>query len=199
MRIGCFKLNKINTKLSALTEICGNNLLLDEPKRAASIQGRGLLKGVTLALTLDQAEKNACLKIGQALNVPWCYLMLQENSFWEVVFHRKDVPYARFSAMPENWEEDAAYISSWTIQPIQLQEVASDWCLNLEAIKNYFIPWSDVCGKGLINYTGLQKAYPTDEHPYGSVYQAFDLLKAFGSGDPSNLLQSGAFRFWVSN
>lgn len=124
------------------------------------------------------------LGVGTRLACPWINVRIQEGSLWDYSLYETDRHIDNFSTLPEYWDDDLAWQATQRGNP---ELLASCWQIDKSGIENYLRPWGFKVDedKGIFNTLLRGKAYPTDRHEYGDIWQMTDFLRALGAHDPN--------------
>ena len=126
--------------------------------------------------------------IASALKVPWLDLSINEEAMWSYVLVVDGQTVDDFSTLPQYWDmaedADADPLAGKFSDPRVLAET---WQVPVERVERYLVNWgmqNDPDDSGVYHTILQDKAYPTDEHPYGECRQMFDFMKALGGKMP---------------
>jgi hypothetical protein len=122
--------------------------------------------------------------IGTELKIPWINIRIQEGSLWDYSLFEADSLADVFSTLPEYWDRDPEWLATQRGNPDLL---ARCWGIDRSRIENYLKSWGFELDEeeGIFNTLLRGKAYPTDRHEYGDIWQMTDFLKALGAHDPN--------------
>jgi hypothetical protein len=89
-----------------------------------------------------------------------------------------------FSTLPEYWGEGPEWIETHRGNPELLARI---WRVAQSTVENYLKPFGFELDEdeGVFNTLLRGKAYPTDQHEYGDIWQMTDFLRALGAHDPN--------------
>ena len=140
----------------------------------------------------------------------WMELRIQEGSLWDYSLYRGDAHLHNFSTWPTYWDTDRQFVES---QRGNVDQLVQSWGCEKQRVANYLRQWKEkfhwysyplgwikwlysppiVMSTGhwyfrLFNPIELLphgKAYDSDEHEYGDIWQVLDFLRALGATDPT--------------
>lgn len=159
---------------------------------------------------LGGSEHLLCKQISESRRGVWMELRIQEGSLWDYSLFKGGDHLHNFSTLPEYWDRDPAYLRS---QRGNVEELCEVWNCEKSQVVNYLRPWkmrrpwyAYLFGWINLFYTPPMvistghwysrifetyeifpkgKAYPSDRHGYGEVWQVLDFLEAIGGSNPS--------------
>jgi hypothetical protein len=141
-------------------------------------------KGAVHAAYIHFQDHEVAKRVGISLDIPWINVRIQEGSLWDYSLYRAESHLDNFSTFPEYWDDDEEWIATQRGRP---ELLARTWGVEQSTIENYLMPWGmDLDEEEGIFRTRLRgKAYPTDQHEYGDIWQMTDFLRALGAHDPN--------------
>lgn len=171
---------------AARVERCGGEIHWHSTEAAAGEDLRTTHQGDVHMLYLPYlsgADYLLCRLLGAALDAPWIETRIQAGSLWDYSLYCGAAHVDDFSTLPEYWdEEDTEAIVQPAGDPEKLSLL---WRVPRERIDRYIRHWGMIPVNESTFRSKLQgKAYQTDEHEYGNIYQMFDFLAALGARDP---------------
>jgi hypothetical protein len=150
-----------------------------------------------------------CSAIAMRLNAVWMELRIQEGSLWDYSLYRGDTHLHNFSTLPTYWNTDRAFVRS---QRGDVDQLVAVWGCDKNRVANYLrqwkmrFPWYSyplgwikwVYSPPRVMSTGhwyhrlfggyktvpRGKAYESDQHEYGDIWQMCDFMRALGAADP---------------
>ena len=172
-----------DTMATVVTRLGGK---LDWDARPAPIEANLLTshKAEVHAAYIDCRGYEVAKGIGVDLKIPWINVRIQEGSLWDYSLYEADSHVDNFSTLPEYWEDDPEWIATQRGNPELLARV---WRLDQSTVENYLKPWGFELDEDedVFNTLLRGKAYPTDCHEYGDIWQMTDFLRALGAHDPN--------------
>lgn len=122
--------------------------------------------------------------IGAELRIPWINVRIQEGALWDYSLYEAGSHLDNFSTLPEYWGEDSEWIGTQRGNPELLARI---WRIAQSTVENYLKPWGFELdeNEGVFNTLLRGKAYQTDRHEYGDIWQMTDFLRALGAHDPN--------------
>lgn len=132
---------------------------------------------------LSGADYLICRLVGAALGVPWIETRIQEGALWDYSLYEGANDVDEFSTLPEYWEDDEQAAEKKDLGNPDL--LARLWNVPKERVERYVRHWGmEPLDDGVFDTKLKGKAYDSDKHGYGSIYQMFDFLSALGAVDP---------------
>jgi hypothetical protein len=124
------------------------------------------------------------MRMGTRLACPWINVRIQEGSLWDYSLYEANRSIDDFSTLPEYWNDDVTWQATRRGNP---ELLANCWQIEQSRIENYLRPWGFKLDEDEEVFKALLrgKAYPTDRHEYGDIWQMTDFLRALGAHDPT--------------
>ncbi|MEX2112307.1 MAG: hypothetical protein WD845_03935 [Pirellulales bacterium] len=118
-------------------------------------------------------------------NCPYLNVRIQEGSLWEYSLFLGATHLDNFSTLPEYWvdlefpaEGELEWLETRRGQP---QVLAQTWGIDQKRIERYLRPWGWNLGEDCFTTTLRGKAYESDHHEAGDIWQMTDFLEALGA------------------
>jgi hypothetical protein len=107
---------------------------------------------------------------------------IQEGSLWDYSLYDGASHIDNFSTLAEYWDDNPEWIATQRGNPTLLARV---WRIDQATVENYLKPWGFELDGDSFRTSLRGKAYPTDRHEYGDIWQMTDFLRALGAHDPN--------------
>lgn len=138
------------------------------------------------SLLIDTNCSDVMFSLAYSLSSPLLSIRFQEKSFWEAsLFVGRDQK-IRFSTCSAQWGENE--VKNYFCDPAVLSEI---WGVPVDKFKRYLVDWG-LTKVWVEEFKVMsptyerrgEKAYPTDTHEYGDLFQGLDFIRALGAADP---------------
>lgn len=140
------------------------------------------------SLLIDTNCYDVIFSVAKALSSPVVDIRFQEKTFWEASLYVGKEVKMDFSTSPNHWGKVEA--KSFFCELSVLSEI---WGVPVDQFDRYLVDWglSEVWIEDLKMMSPTfvkrgEKAYPSDTHKYGDLYQGLDFLRALGASLPSD-------------
>jgi hypothetical protein len=124
--------------------------------------------------------------LAKSLSSPLLAVRFQEKSFWDASLYVGQELKLNFSTSPTAWGKAEA--KDYFCDPGGLSEI---WDVPVKKFERYLVDWG-LTKVWVEKFKVMSptyklrgtKAYPTDKHEYGDLYQGLDFISALGAPDP---------------
>lgn len=143
-------------------------------------------KGDTTSLLIDTNCYDVLFALADSISSPLLSILFQEKSFWEASLYVGRNVKLNFSTSPTHWGKaeaknffcDPAVLADvWGVPVDQFDRYLVDWGLTTIWVEEFKLMSPTYKKRG-------EKAYPSDTHEYGDLYQGLDFIKALGAANP---------------